>query len=124
MLGAEGKISSFRYWIRTQLHFDEVEKVSTKTPSTIKTFLRKYRWFMGKSFILVNVTFFFSIFAFFSGLLNDCLVELFLPAPPTLQLMTPGTWISTEGYRPFKRVSMRLTDRRKTAKNLVDSCKN
>ena len=25
-----------------------------------------------------------------------------LPAPPTLQLMTSGTWISTEGYRPFK----------------------
>ena len=24
------------------------------------------------------------------------------PAPPTLQLMTSGTWISTEGYRPFK----------------------
>ena len=27
---------------------------------------------MGKSFILVNVTFFYSLFAFFSGLLNDC----------------------------------------------------
>ena len=27
---------------------------------------------MGKSFILVNVTFFFSLFASFSGLLNDC----------------------------------------------------
>ena len=63
-----------------------------KTPSIIKTFLRKYGWVMGKTFILVNVTFFYSLFAFFSGLLNDCLVELFLPAPPTLQLMTPGTW--------------------------------
>ena len=64
---------------------------------------------MGKSFILVNVTFFYSLFAFFSGLLNDSLVELFLPAPPTLQLMTSGTWISTEGYRPFKCESFTKT---------------
>ena len=64
---------------------------------------------MGKSFILVNVTFFYSLFAFFSGLLNDCLVELFLPAPPTLQLMTSGTWIFTEGYRPFKCESFTKT---------------
>ena len=57
-LGAGGNISSFRYWTRTQLHFDEVEKVSTKTPSIIKTVLRKYGWVMGKNFIVVNVTFF------------------------------------------------------------------
>ena len=52
---------------------------------------------------------FLSLFAFFSGLLNDFLVKLFLPAPPTLQLMTPGTWISTEGYRPFKCESFTKT---------------
>ncbi|CAH3103376.1 unnamed protein product, partial [Porites lobata] len=50
-----------------------------------------------------------SLFAFSSGLLNDCLVERFLPAPPTLELMTPGTWISTEGYRPFKCESFTKT---------------
>ena len=64
---------------------------------------------MGKSFILVNVT--FCLFVCFSGLFNDCLVDLFLPAPPTLQLMTPGTWISTEGYRPFKCESFTKTVR-------------
>ena len=37
---------------------NEVEKVSTKTPSIIETVLRKYGWVMGKNFILVNVTFF------------------------------------------------------------------
>ena len=63
----------------------------------------------GQEFHSDEPNVFLSLFAFFSGLLNDFLLKLFLPAPPTLQLMTPGTWISTEGYRPFKCESFTKT---------------
>ena len=36
----------------------------------------------------------------------------------------PGKLPGSAGPRTFKRVSMGLTDRRKAAKNLVESCKN
>ena len=110
-LGAGGNISIFRYWTRTQLHFDEVEKLSTKTPSIIKTVLRKYGWVMGKNFIVVNVTFFLKFVCVLLWPVEWLFRKTFSSSPTHLTTndTRDGTWISTEGYRPFKCESFTKT---------------
>ena len=48
----------------------------------------------------------------------------FFPGILTVQFLKQGPAYKKEGADPNKRVSMGLNDRRKTAKNLVDSRKN